>query len=94
MAVQTSRYFRNLDGTVLMLSGENVEPSAPKVDGIEEITAAEFDASMAAYQAARQKAVDDAFAARQAAAKSAYSVLSLLPGIGPETAKYLTRYTP
>ncbi|MEU2264912.1 hypothetical protein ABZ568_00360 [Streptomyces olindensis] len=92
--MQESRYFKNPDGTVLKLSGENVTPSAPEVEGIEEITAEEFDASMAAYQVARQKAVDDALAARKAEAKAAYRALSALPGIGPEAAKYLTRYTP
>ncbi|MFF4911317.1 hypothetical protein ACFY2T_41365 [Streptomyces sp. NPDC001260] len=92
--METSRYFRNPDGTVVKLSAVNLTPSAPETDGVEEITVEEYEAAMAAYAEARQKELEEATAEAKEAAKSAYLLLSAVPGITAETAAYLARYTP
>lgn len=92
--METIRYFRNPDGTVLMLRGVNCAVPAPQTEGIEEIPHEEYEAAMQAYTAKRQRVAQEAEAAERLAAKAAYTALRLLPGMTQEAAQHLARYWP
>lgn len=92
--METVRYFRNPDGTVLMLSGVNCTVAAPQIEGIEEIPQDEYEAEVQAHAAKRQRVAQEAEAAERLAAKEAYKALLLLPGMTPQAAKHLAGYVP
>lgn len=92
--VETRRYYRNPDGTVLMLGGVNFTPPMVEEEGVEEITQAEFDAAVEAHRAEQQRLQREAEAADLAEAKAAYDVLTLIPGITSAVARRLSGYAP
>lgn len=90
----TTRFYRNADGTVTRLGGINYTPPTREDEGVEEITAAQFEAAIETHQAEQQQRAREQEAADQAAAKTAYNVLRLLPGITAPVASRLTGYQP
>ncbi|MFE7356957.1 hypothetical protein ACFU8Q_28315 [Streptomyces sp. NPDC057543] len=88
---ETTRYVRTASGSVMKITDSGSTTVLP--DGAVEITAEEYEATLAAIQAASDQKAADERAQELAAKKDAYDAL-IAAGIPEASARQISGYTP